>query len=103
MRDHLARQQVDRLHVDRHYPVPIVFAEIEHRRPPNDAGVVEQNVDSTELANRTLDQPLAISGSRHIDTLKKNTPAGLRDLVSDSLAFIPIHVRKGDRSSLACE
>jgi hypothetical protein len=43
--------------VDVHHVIPVLLRELDDGRPADDTGVVEQDVDATELLDRRVDDP----------------------------------------------
>src|SRR6185437_9350136 len=62
----LARHQEDGLYIDAHHTIPILFGSIENRCAPDDAGVVEKNINATESFLRTLRDTAAVSRTGHV-------------------------------------
>jgi len=53
---------------------PLCLAELLRRRGEDEPGIVDKNVDSSELGDRTLDHPLDVVGERHVGRLHESAP-----------------------------
>jgi hypothetical protein len=86
--------------VHRHHPVPILFADLHHRGPTDDARIVDQNVNASELSHRSLHHALAIRGVRNIYRFEESTTANSGNLFHHESAGIVIHIRNRNRRAL---
>ncbi len=96
-RDRLLRHQEDRLDVHRHQPVPFLFGRFEQVGTPDDARVVDQDVETAERGHGPLDRAAAIVRAAHVARDEERAPTRSRDGSGDGLAARLVYVHHGHR------
>src|SRR6185437_6099163 len=87
--------QEDGLDVHFHHSVPVRLAQIEHRCAADDAGIVEQNVNSVAFLGHGSHHALAIGRAGHIGGQEESLASVLHDLFGDLFARLFVHVYSG--------
>jgi hypothetical protein len=87
------RGEVDRLHVDREDAVERRLGDLQQRLVGHRvAGVVDQDVEPAEGADRPLDEALHVAVDGHVRLVEFGRAAGGDDLVGDARAAGPVDV-----------
>src|SRR4029077_17623954 len=100
-RDDFAAHQKNCLHIYRHHPVPVRFAQFDHRSATDNAGIVEQDVECAKLSDGALEDAPAVLYASDIAGFEDGVPALMRDFGSNVLAVSFIYVHHYNRRAFA--
>ena len=78
--------------------IPVVDLGLGHRRPEQDAGVVDEHVDVVHVADDALDNAIPLLGRRHV-VLEEGAP----DRRGGRFPFVDEHVGDVDSRAFGCE
>ena len=103
VRDRASRHEIDRLDVDLHHPVPVLLGRLENRGPTNDAGVVDQDVESVSDLQSRCYRRIAILRSCHVGGDGTGGSSGAADVPSEVLDTIGVQIHRTDGGAVTSE
>jgi hypothetical protein len=103
MGDDMMRQEIGPFEHDVERKVPLLFPELDGVLTYNDAGIIEEDIDATELADRLLYGPAAIGLRADVARDEERPAASGGDSFGGRGSFLPVDVKKDDPSPEFCQ